>query len=80
MAIPHVIRGFKGMTEVTGLSRSEIQRQIAAGRLHPPFPATAHGKYKLWLGEWAEQFNSMRIAEAETARRANKRAARKARP
>jgi hypothetical protein len=75
--IPHVIRGYKGMTEAIGLSRSEIQREIARGRLPPPFCATAHGKYKLWMGETAHRYNEMRIAEAELARGKNKKAARK---
>jgi prophage regulatory protein len=52
MSIPQrIFRGFHALREVTGLSRSQIQREMAAGRFPKPIPLTPTGRGKGWLGE-----------------------------
>ena len=46
-----IFRGFRGLREVTGLSRSQIQREMAAGRFPKPILLTPAGRGKGWLGE-----------------------------
>jgi hypothetical protein len=62
-----VIRGYAQLRAYTGLSKTEARRQIAAGKLEPPFALTAGGKAKCWMREWGDAYNAKRIAARDEA-------------
>jgi predicted DNA-binding transcriptional regulator AlpA len=54
-----IIRGFRELLKVTGLSRTQLQREMDAGRFPMPIPLTPAGRRKGWLGgeiaDWQQQ-------------------------
>jgi prophage regulatory protein len=61
-----IIRGFRELREVTGLSRTQIQREMEAGRFPKPIPLTPAGRRKGWLGGEVAAWQQVRI-EARNA-------------
>jgi predicted DNA-binding transcriptional regulator AlpA len=49
------------LREVTGLSRTQIQREMAEDRFPKPIPLTPAGRRKGWLGEEEAAWQQARI-------------------
>jgi predicted DNA-binding transcriptional regulator AlpA len=56
-----IIRGFRELLKVTGLSRTQLQREMDAGRFPMPIPLTPAGRRKGWLGDEVAAWQQERI-------------------
>jgi predicted DNA-binding transcriptional regulator AlpA len=56
-----IIRGFRELLKVTGLSRSQLQREMDAGRFPMPIPLTPAGRRKGWLGGEVAAWQQQRV-------------------